>query len=408
MFLNIKKIENAYPKTKLYRLFDGQGLYLEITPAGRKYWRFKYQFENRERRLAFGVYPQISLAQAREKRDEARKQVAIGIDPGVDKIEKRRLASLNSENTFEAIAREWHQLNDERWSDTYKLNIIRRLECDIFPQIGRMPIAAIKPLHLLDALRIIERRGAGEVARRSLQYCRQIFCYAIITERAERNPAIDLQGALKPMKHGHYAAIEPDEIYDFLKTLERNDARLFAQTRNALKLLMLTFVRTSELIEATWDEFNLDNAEWIIPLERMKMGRPHIVPLSRQAITILQEQKITAGHWPYVFSNWTTPKKHMSNNTILGALKRLGYKGRMTGHGFRALAMSTIKEKLGYRHEVVDRQLAHAPANKIDAAYDRAKFLDERRKMMQDWADYLDKVAATSKVIHVNFAQAAE
>ena len=407
MILNIKKIENAFPKEKTYRLFDGHGLYLEIAPNGGKYWRFKYQFETRERRLALGIYPILSLAQAREKRDEARRQVAAGTDPGVDRVEKRRVASLNAENTFEAIAREWHELNTDRWTSTYKTHILRRLELDIFPYIGKMPIAKIKPLHLLDALRIIEKRGAGEVARRALQYCRQVFCYAIITERAERNSAVDLQGALKPIKHGHFAAIESDEIPDFLKALERNDGRLFAHTRYAVKLLMLTFVRTSELIEATWDEFDLEKAEWVIPAERMKTRRPHIVPLSKQTLEILAELKKTAGHWPYVFPNWSSKRKHMSNNTILGAIKRLGYKGRMTGHGFRALAMSTIKEQLGWRHEVVDRQLAHAPANKIDAAYDRAKFLPDRRKMMQEWADYLDTAANTSGVI-LDYIQVAE
>lgn len=408
MKLNNKMIEHAYAKPKLYRLFDGNGLYIEITPTGGKYWRFKYRFEGKEKRLAFGVYPQVSLLEAREKREKARKQVAEGIDPVADKKDKRRMAALNAENTFEAIVREWHTLNKDRWSFLYGHNILHRLELDIFPHIGKMPITGIKPLHILDALRVIEKRGAGEMARRILQYCSQVFRYAIITERAERNPALDLKGALKPMKHSHYAAIEPDDIPTFLQTLERNDARLFAQTRFALKLLMLTFVRTGELIESTWDEFNLDNAEWIIPAERMKMRRPHIVPLSKQAVAILMEQKRETGHWSYVFLNHTSPKKHMSNNTILGALKRLGYKGRMTGHGFRALAMSTIKEKLGYRHEVVDRQLAHAPANKVDAAYDRAKFLPDRRKMMQDWADYLDKIAESGKVIHVDFVQAAE
>ena len=406
--LNNKEIQNAPHKRKLYRLYDGQGLYLEVTPNGGKYWRFKYRFNNKECRIAFGVYPDVSLLAAREKREQARKQVSAGIDPAMDKKEKRRLAALNAENTFEAITREWHELNKDRWNFVYGRNILHRLELDIFPYIGKMPIANIKPLHLLDALRVIEKRGAGEVARRTMQYCSQVFRYAIITERAERNPASDLKGALKPMRHSHFAAIEPDDIPTFIQVLERNDARLYAQTRYAVKLLMLTFVRTSELIESTWDEFNLDNAEWIIPAERMKMRRPHIVPLSKQVLEILREQKKVTGHWAYVFPNLASPKKHMSNNTILGALKRLGYKGRMTGHGFRALAMSTIKEKLGYRHEVVDRQLAHAPANKVDAAYDRAKFLGERRKMMQEWADYLDKIAGTGKIIHVDFGQAAE
>jgi integrase len=404
MYLTTKKIDNAMPKKKPYRLFDGNGLYMEVTTSGGKYWRFKYRFDNKERRIAFGVYPDVSLQDAREKRDEARKQVAAGINPSMDKKDKRRMAAIKAENTFEAITREWHELNKENWHTVYGTHILHRLEQDIFPQIGKMPIANIKPLHLLDALRLIEKRGAGEVARRTLQYCSQVFRYAIITERAERNPALDLKGALKPMRHGHYAALDMEEIPSFLQALNRNDARLYSQTRDAVMLLMLTFVRTGELIKAQWSEFNFETAEWVIPAERMKMRRPHIVPLSKQALAILQEQKKLTGHWSNVFPNQAHPKKHMSNNTILGALKRLGYKGRMTGHGFRALAMSTIKEKLGYRHEVVDRQLAHAPANKVDAAYDRAKFLSERKKMMQEWADYLDKLAATGTVVHVDFS----
>ncbi|MGB9152760.1 MAG: integrase arm-type DNA-binding domain-containing protein [Alphaproteobacteria bacterium] len=408
MALTDKSCKHAKQDAKPYKLSDGFGLYLQIMPNSSKYWRLKYRFSGKQKCLALGTYPEVSLLEAREKRDAARKQLTQGTDPGFTKKEQRRLASLAADNTFEVIAREWHELNKDGWNFVYGRNILHRLELDIFPHIGKMPIASIKPLHLLDALRIIEKRGAGEVARRTMQYCSQVFRYAIITERAERNPAPDLKGALKPMRHSHFAAIEPDDIPAFLQVLERNDARLYAQTRYAVKLLMLTFVRTSELIESTWDEFNLETGEWIIPAERMKMRRPHIVPLSKQALEILRAQKKTTGHWTYVFPNLASPKKHMSNNTILGALKRLGYKGQMTGHGFRALAMTTIKEKLGYRHEVVDRQLAHAPANKVDAAYDRAKFLSERRTMMQEWADYLDKIAGTGKVVQVDFSQAAE
>src|ERR1700733_197820 len=258
-----------------------------------------------------------------------------------------------------------------------------------------MPIAHIKPLELLQALRKMEDRGAHELTRRALQYCGQVFRYAIVTERAERDITADLRGALRPFKRGHYAAIEADDLPEFLEALERNDARLFPQTRAATRLLLLTFVRTSELIGATWSEFKLEESEWIIPAERMKMRRPHVVPLSGKSVAILRELKAHTGYGAWVFPNQIDSRRHMSNATVLGALKRLGYKGRMTGHGFRALAMSTIKEKLGYRHEVVDRQLAHAPRSKVDAAYDRALFLADRRKMMQDWADYLDKVSSS-------------
>jgi integrase len=408
MPLTDRSCKNAKPDTKPYKMSDSGGLYLQVMPNGSKYWRLKYRFNSKEKRLAFGIYPEVSLLEAREKRDEARKQLMKDIDPAAAKKEKKRLAALNAENTFEAVAREWHELNKERWHSVYMRNILHRLEIDIFPEIGNVPIADIKPLHVLDALRRIEKRGAGEVARRAMQYCSQIFRYAIITQRAERNPASDLRGALKPIKHKHFAAIEPDDIPAFLQVLERNEARLYAQTRRSIWLLMLTFVRTSELIEAKWNEFNFEKAEWVIPAERMKMRRPHIVPLSRQALAILKEQREHTGKWEWVFPSQAHPRQHMSNNTILFALGRVGYKGRMTGHGFRALAMSTIKEKLGYRHEVVDRQLSHAPANKVDAAYERARFLDERRKMMQEWADYLDKAMKDNNIIHVDFGQAAE
>ena len=242
----------------------------------------------------------------------------------------------------------------------------------------------------MQVIRKIENRGAHELAKRQLQKCGEIFRFAIAEGKAVRDPSNDIKEALKPVKKEHFAALDIKDLPEFLAAVDRNDARLYQSTRNALNLMLLTFVRTSELIEATWDEIDFDTKEWIIPGERMKMGKDHIVPLSDQAIEILKSQKEIAGHWPLVFPSSVKPKKSMSNNTILGAIKRLGYQGRMTGHGFRALAMSGIKQELGYRHEVVDRQLAHVPKNKIDKAYDRAQFLDERRKMMQEWADYTD------------------
>jgi integrase len=314
---------------------------------------------------------------------------------------------LNAANTFEGLAREWHERNIERWTPLYAQDILHRLEMDIFPQIGKRPIAGISPVHVLDALRKIEKRGAHEMSHRAMQYCGQIFRYAVVTGRAERNPASDLKGALKPAKHTHYAALEPKDLPEFLKTLERNDARLYVQTRLAIRLLMLTFVRTGELIKAAWDEFDLEAAEWSIPAERMKMRKPHIVPLSKQAIAIVRELHKLNGNRDWILASAAKPRQHMSNNTILKALERLGYKGRMTGHGFRALAMTTIKEKLKIPHEVVDRQLAHAPRSKVDAAYDRTKFLDERRKMMQKWADYIDAVAAGGKIIIGKFGKTA-
>jgi integrase len=361
-------------------------------PTGSKYWRFKYRWHGKEKRLAFGVYPEVTLAEAREKRDKARKLLSNGVDPSLERKQARHQSKMNTDNTFEVIAREWHEMQSAKWIKNTSDYTLRRLENDIFPLLGAYPIKDITAPLLLTALRAIERRGAHEMAHRALQVCGQILRYAIATGRAERNVAADLKGALRPVKHTHFAALDAKELPEFIKTLEQNDARLFLHTRYAIRLLMLTFVRTSELINAKWDEFDFEKKLWVIPPERMKMRKSHIVPLSRQSLAILENIKQSMGYGVNVFPNQVEPRRCMSNNTILKAIERLGYKGQMTGHGFRALAMSTIKEQLGYRHEVVDRQLAHAPRTKVDAAYDRAQFLDERTKMMQEWADYLDSI----------------
>lgn len=401
--LTIVAVRNAKPKQKVYRQFDERGLYLEVMPNGSKYWRMKYRFNGKDKRIAFGVYPEVSLAEARDKRDVARKLVSAGTDPSFARKEEKRQRVLRSIHTFEAVARTWHTAHAVKWGPFYSATIIRRLENDIFPYIGSRPIAEISPLELLETIKRIETRGAHELARRGMRLCGQIYKYAIPNGLAERNPAADLSGALAPYKKKHFAALDVKELPGFVQALERNDARLYQQTRNAVRLLMLTFTRTRELIEATWDEFDLEEGIWEIPAERMKMRKAHSVPLSRQAIEILKAQKEMAGKWKWVFPNQVRPVTSMSNNTILFAIGRLGYKGVMTGHGFRALAMTTIKEKLGYRHEVVDRQLAHAHRNSVDAAYDRAQFLDERKKMMQEWSDYIDAIAHERKVIVGNF-----
>jgi|TARA_R110001606_G_scaffold112358_1_gene239205 integrase len=367
-------------------------MYLEVRPNGSKYWRYKYRFVGKEKLLALGVYPETSLAEAREKLLRARKLLEGGVDPSQERKKKKALAKESAENTFEVIAWEWYANRKSRWRERYAEEIITRLEKDIFPEIGNIPIVEIEPPLLLHVIRKIENRGAYELAKRQLQKCGEIFRYAIATGKALRDPSQDIKEALMPVRKEHFAAIDIKELPEFIAALERNDARLYQSTRNALKLIMLTFVRTSELINATWEEIDFDNKEWVIPAERMKMGKVHIVPLSCQAIEVLENQKILAGQWPLVFPSSVKPRNSISNNTILGALKRLGYQGRMTGHGFRALAMSAIKQELGYRHEVVDRQLAHVPKNKIDKAYDRALFLKERKIMMQEWADYLENL----------------
>ncbi len=387
--------KNAKPKEKPYKLSDGGGMFLHVMPHGSRLWRLKYRYLGKENLISLGSYPQTSLQEARKARESAKALLKEGDNPSSARKEEKRQKLLSNENTFENIACEWHEHTKARWTENYAKDLLHRLRTDVFPEIGYKPIRDITPPDILCAVRKIESRGAYEMARRALQTTGQVFRFAVATGRVASDPTRDLKGALKPFKKSHFAALEAKELPEFLDTLNKNEARLYPQTIRAVKLLMLTFVRTSELIGAKWDEFDFEAKEWNIPKERMKMRNPHTVPLSSQVIKILNEQKELTEQWDWVFPNQVRPKTHMSNNTILMALRRMGYQGRMTGHGFRALAMSTIKEKLGYRHEVVDRQLAHAPHNKVDAAYDRAKFLDERKIMMQEYSDYLDELRRT-------------
>lgn len=397
MKLNEIKCKNAKhgdPSSKSpKKLADGHGLYLYVMPNGAKYWRFIYRFQGQQKLQAFGVYPEISLKEARNMRAISRKMVSEGKDPLLEKKKLKAMVEKDNANTFKVIAVEWYENRKDIWKQRYADEVIKRLEEDIFPQIGDIPIKEIEPPFLLQTIRRIENRGAYDLAKRQLQKCGEIFRYGIATGRALRDPSQDIKEALKPSKKSHFAALDPSELPELLKDMNSNKARLYPTTINAMRLMLLTFVRTKELIEAAWDEIDLEKKIWRIPAERMKMGKEHLVPLSDQAIEILKEQKEIADKWPHLFPSPNKPKQSISNNTILVALKRMGYQGRMTGHGFRALAMSTIKQELNYRHEVVDRQLAHVPKSKIDRAYDRARFLDERTKMMQDWADYIDEVS---------------
>lgn len=298
------------------------------------------------------------------------------------------------------MACQWHVNRLETWQPSTAKDIINRLEKDIFPEIGKLPVSHITHKQLIAALQKIEGRGAYEIAKRLKASCSRIFSYAIQHGLTDRNIANDLTDVLKPVKKGHFAAITADELPAFLKAMDKNNARLYMPTRIALNLMLLLFLRTSELIETPWSEINFDTGEWIIPWHRMKRGKlamnpdktDHYVCMPKQALELLKELYTITGGNKWLFPNQRDPQKPMSNGAILMALKRMGYQNKMTGHGFRALAMSTLKEKLGYRHEVVDRQLAHAQKNKVDAAYDRAMFLDERKRMMQKWADYLDSL----------------
>ncbi len=403
MQLTVKKCDTATREKDGVKLFDGGGLYLELHKNGRKYWRYKYRFLGVEKLLALGVYPETSLAEARAKHAKARKLLEQNIDPNQAKQDARRSAKLQADNTFEVIAREWYATKTKEWSKSNAKTALDRLEKDVFPQIGKYPIKSLTHKQLLDLANTVKERGASELAKRIIQMSRHIFQYAIITGRADRNIAEDLKGLVKGETQSHFAAIEAQDLPQFMADLRNHKAKLNRQTYLALNFLMLTFVRTGEMINAEWSEFDFKEKTWLIPAHKMKMKKDHLVPLSRQAIAILEELREIHNHPTLVFPSRHDRKRPMSNNTILMALARRGYRGKMTGHGFRSLAMSTIMEKLHYRHEVPDAQLAHAKRHSLGAAYDRAKFLTERIKMMQEWSDFLDNVAQGGTVITGDF-----
>jgi integrase len=409
------QIKNTKPKDKPFKLFDGGGLYLEVNPIGSKLWRMKFrQASGKEGRLAFGSYPDVTLADARKKRDIAKKQKADGIDPAHAKRIERQQKTTASANTFEAVAREWHDNKLESWQPRTAKNVLHRLEKDVFPLIGKYPIAEIKAPVMLDVLRQIEKRGALDMAKRQGQVCGQIFRYAIACGKADIDPVPSLRGALKPIAKGHHAAITPDDLPEFIRAFEKIEGRMFVPTKVMFRLMMLTFVRTSELTETPWSEIDLVNESWVIDWHRMKMGKKKINPrkvnhhvfLPTQGWALLRELHAITGNNKYLFPNQRDHEKSATNFGILAALKRMGYGGKMTGHGFRSLAMGIIKERLGYRHEVVDRQLSHASGDAYGEAYDRALFLNERKVMMQQYANYLENVAS-DKVIAGKFSRAA-
>jgi integrase len=404
MALTDKSARNAKPAEQPYKLADGAGMYLLVQPNGAKYWRLKYRFASKERLLALGVFPAVSLAEAREQRAGAKAMLRKGQDPGHARKQERHAALLSAGNALEGIAREWVEKQRNRWTPDHAARVLGSLEEEIFPELGARPIDAISAPELLAALRKIEHRGALETAQRVLQRCDAVFRYGIATGRCERSPAADLKGSLKSPKRSHRAALSAADLPEFTRKLEAYDGQL--QTRFALKLQVLTFVRPGELRAAEWPEFDLEAAEWRIPAERMKMRAPHVVPLSRQAIVVLGELKPLTGGGRFLFPNQHKPGACMSDNTMLYAIYRMGYHSRATGHGFRATA-STILNEQGWRADAIERQLAHAERNKVRAAYHRSEYLDERRKMMQAWADYLDGLRAGAKVSPIKKAAKA-
>jgi len=395
MPLTDTRVRNAKPQAKAYKLSDGGGMYLLVTSDGARYWRLDYRFVGKRRTLALGVYPIMTLSAARTGRDEARRLLMQDIDPNAAKKARKRAAKVAGESTFEATAREWIANQCHRLAHRYSALILARLEADIFPQIGWRPIAEIDAPELLDALRKVEKRGVIETARRLRQICGQIFRYAIASGRAKHDPSVDLRGALKsPGRPRNHKAMPFNEMPGFLKALGCYDGD--ARTRFALELMVLTFTRTTELRAALWSEIeNLDGDEplWRIPAGRMKMKREHVVPLAPQAVAVLCELRALPGSdaSPFLFPS-ASHDRHMSNNTMLYALYRLGYHGRATVHGFRAMASTALNE-IGFRPDVIERQLAHQEQNAVRGAYNRAEYLGERRAMMNRWADYLDSMA---------------
>lgn len=389
-------IRAVKPADKTKRMFDGGGLYLEVSPAGGKWWRLKYRFGGKEKRLSFGVYPEVSLKDARARRDEARKLLAAGVDPMEHKKAEKASSQINGANSFEVISREWFDRNSATWVPSHADRIIRRLERDIFPWIGGHPIATITAPQLLDAVGRIEQRGAAETAHRALQNCGQVFRYAVATGRAERDPTGDLRGALAPVKGSHFAAVtEPDKLAGILRALDGYEGTMVV--RCALQLAPLVFVRPGELRHAEWSDIDLDAAEWRFLVT--KTQTQHIVPLSAQAVAILSELMPLTARGRYVFPSARHRKgdRPMSDNTVLAALRRMGIaKEEMSGHGFRAAARTILDEVLGFPPHLIEHQLAHAVRDPLGRAYNRTAHLPERRAMMQVWADYLEGLKTES------------
>ena len=402
MPLTDAEIRNAPPREKAYRLTDGFGMYLEVSPAGGKYWRFKYRFAGKEKRLALGVYPQISGKEARLRRDEARRLLANGVDPGIERKVQKTSTIERTANSFEAVAREWFARHSPGWAKTHADKIIARLEKDVFPWLGGRVIAEIKAPDVLSVLRRVEARGALDTAHRVHQNCGQVFRYAVATGRAERDVSGDLRGALPAARHTHFASVtEPAEVAALLRALDGFQGTYVVQC--ALRLAPLLFVRPGELRTAEWAHFDLDRAQWRYTVSKTKTE--HLVPLATQAVAILRDLYALTGRRRYVFPGRDI-KKPMSGAAINAALRRMGFdtKTEITGHGFRAMARTILHEQLRFPGEVIEHQLAHRVSDALGTAYNRTKFIDDRIVMMQRWADYLDNLKSGADVIQFKFA----
>jgi integrase len=404
MALTDTKIRRVKPSGKQLKLFDGGGLFLLVTLKGGKLWRLKYRYSGKEKLLSLGMYPTVSLVDARAKRGEARKLLSDGKDPSAERKAGRRADAAEAE-TFEAIAREWYGKFKGQWSERHAAAILRRMEADLFPWVSKGPIAEIKAPELLAVLRRIESRGALEIAHRVRTIAGQVFRYAVATGRAERDPSADLRGAIPHTANVHHAAVtDPKDVAALVRAVDGYEGHYIV--RCALRLAALLFVRPGELRRAEWAEVDLDGALWNIPAEKMKMKQPHVVPLSRQALQILTDLKQLTGRCKYVFPSVRSFARPISPNTLNAALRCLGYDKRtMTAHGFRAMARTLLDEVLQVRPDFIEHQLGHAVKDPNGRAYNRTTHLEERRKMMQRWADYLDGLKAGAVVVPFKNAQ---
>ena len=392
--------KNAATKgNAISKLHDGGGLYLWVYADGRKYWRLRYKIAGSEKSLSLGVYPATSLKNARKRCDDERQRLEANLDPAAERRADKLRKLVAASNSFEAVAREWCEKQAKTWVKGHADDVMRRFEGNVFPKIGSRPISQIDAPELLTSVvKPIEDRGAYDLAHRVLQVCGQVFRYGIATGRCTRNLAADLRGALTPHKKKHQAAVRPEDFPNLLRAISEYEQIGDKQTRLALELLALTFTRTNELIGATWSEIDMDAGIWVVPAERMKMKTEHLVPLSPQAAAILAELKEIGGGSRFVFPGRNRDKP-ISNNTLLFALYRLGYKGKMTGHGFRAVASTMLNEMGKFRPDVIERQLAHSERNEVRGAYNRAEYLPERKKMMQAWAKHVETLRQGAKVI---------
>ncbi|CAM7930302.1 TPA: tyrosine-type recombinase/integrase [Klebsiella pneumoniae] len=404
MKLTARQVDTSKPKDKPYKLSDGGGLYLLVNPNGSRYWRLKYRIAGKEKLLALGVYPDITLAEARQKRADAKKVLAAGGDPGQEKQEEKQAKEQAVANSFERLAMEWHSHKSTSWSEGYAEHLLMYLKKDIFPFIGQKAITDISQVEMLNVLRKMEQRGVLDKLKKTRQACRQIFTYAIITGRAEHNPVSDLAGALKSPKQQHYPHLLVDQIPDFLRALSEYSGSTI--TRNATRLLMLTGLRTIELRASEWVDIDFDKGVWNVPAERMKMRRPHLVPISTQVRELLEEIHQLTGRGKYVFPGRNDAGKPMSEASINQVIKRIGYDGKATGHGFRH-TMSTILHEQGYNTAWIETQLAHVDKNSIRGTYNHAQYLDGRREMLQWYADYMQALENGENVVHGSFGKHA-